>query len=94
MHRKDCSLVHWDFIHTLKIITRTLSEVVNREGLCGTSACMTGLFACSLGISSNRLPHVVRLFACSLGISSNLVCLYAGISSTLWRSSRALYAKW
>ena len=31
-------LVCWDFIHTLKIITRTLSEVVNRERLCGTSA--------------------------------------------------------
>ena len=28
-----CSLVRWDFIHTLEIIARILSEVVNRERL-------------------------------------------------------------
>jgi len=33
-----CSLVRWDFVHTLKIIARTLIEVVNRERLCVTSA--------------------------------------------------------
>ena len=33
-----CSLVRWDFVHTLEIIARILSEVVNRERLCGTNA--------------------------------------------------------
>ena len=31
-------LVCLGFIHTLEIIARTLSEVVNRERLCGTNA--------------------------------------------------------
>jgi len=32
-------LVCLGFIHTLEIITRILSEVVNRERLCGTNTC-------------------------------------------------------
>ena len=40
----SCSLVRWDFVHTLKIIARTLSEVVNRERLCSTSAFYFGCF--------------------------------------------------
>ena len=38
----DCSLVRWNFVHTLEIIARILREVVNRERVCGTNACMTG----------------------------------------------------
>ena len=29
----------WGFIHTLEIIARILSEVVNRDRLCGTNTC-------------------------------------------------------
>ena len=34
-------LVYLGFIHTLKIIARTLSEVVNRKRLCGTNALLS-----------------------------------------------------
>ena len=33
-----CMLVCLGFIHTLEIVARILSEVVNRERLCGTNA--------------------------------------------------------
>ena len=36
-----CSLVHWDFVHTLEIIARILSEVVNRERLCSTNVLLS-----------------------------------------------------
>ena len=36
-----CSLVRWDFVYTLEIIARTLSEVVNRERLCVTNALLS-----------------------------------------------------
>ena len=34
----SCMFVCWDFIHTLEIIARILSEVVKRERLCSTNA--------------------------------------------------------
>ena len=40
-HWATCSLVRWDFVHTLEIIYLILSEVVNRERLCGTNALLS-----------------------------------------------------
>ena len=64
--------------HTLEIITRTLCEVVNRVRLCGHHTRR----------SSRVEVHVPCL---TRGLAWLLGC---GNSVTLWRSSRALYAKW
>ena len=56
-----CSLVRWDFVHTLEIINRILSEVVNRERLCGTSAFYFGVLLCFIEpIVGNREPGVLN----------------------------------
>ena len=39
-----CLLVHEDFVYALEIVTRILSDVVNRVRLCGTNAFYFGRF--------------------------------------------------
>ena len=47
--RHACKLVCSDSVHTLEIITRILSEVVNRERLCGTNAFYFSCFPEAIG---------------------------------------------
>ena len=63
-------LVRWDFIHTLEIITHTLSEVVNSERLCGTIVFYFGCFRNLWGPLGSGGKLV--LFACSLGFRRTL----------------------
>jgi len=92
------------FIHTLKIITRILREVVNRERLCGTSACMTGfrnLWGCQTPCRSTDTLYLClgcwSLRWCSdaeMGRGKRPV-LYSFGKSTFWRSwNNFVVMKW
>ena len=69
---RSCMLVCLDSVHTLEIISRILSQVVNRERLCSTSVfyfgCFCNLWGRQTPCRSTDTIYLVRLFA---GISSH-----------------------
>ena len=80
-----CMLVCLDFIHTLEIIARMLSEVVNRERLCDTSVIWWVASAIFGGSNPLQKYRHNRLFACSLEFHRTLKIIARTLSEVVNR---------